>query len=415
MKKPSGFDGIVEILKNPSYRNYTIGSSFSLVGTWVHRVAAGWLTWQLTESGAWLGIIAFADLFTMVLLSPFAGAIADRVDRLWLFKLFQLLSLFQAVAIAILVFTGLVTIELLLGLTIYLGVCHAFHTAARHALVPTLVPHEGIGAAIGLSSFIFNLARFIGPAVAGIIIVTAGVGPAFAFNALSFTIFLVVLMRVEVVRRDAIDKTGGGIWSNIADGYRYTVAHPAIGPLLLLLIVSSFAARSIVDLLPGFAEDVFSRGAAGLAWLTSAMGLGATLAGLWLARRQGIVGLTGVVLAQLVVIAAALIAFVATDIFWVAIPALMLSGFAMIINGVGSQVLIQSTVAGAMRGRVMSLFTLILQGSPAFGTLIIGVVSESIGLRIPVAVAAVLCLAAWLWMLPRAAGVSRAFEGERPG
>ncbi|MEE8548055.1 MAG: MFS transporter, partial [Alphaproteobacteria bacterium] len=205
------------------------------------------------------------------------------------------------------------------------------------------------------------------------------------------------------------------IWSNIADGYRYTVAHPAIGPLLLLLIVSSFAARSIVDLLPGFAEDVFARGAAGLAWLTSAMGLGATLAGLWLARRQGLVGLTGVVLAQLVVIAAALIAFVATDIFWVAIPALMLSGFAMIINGVGSQVLIQSTVAGAMRGRVMSLFTLILQGSPAFGTLIIGVVSESIGLRIPVAVAAVLCLAAWLWMLPRAAAVSRAFEGERPG
>ena len=90
MRKPSGFDGIVEILKNPGYRNYTIGSSFSLVGTWVHRVAAGWLTWQLSESGAWLGIIAFADLFTMVLFSPFAGAIADRVDRLWLFKLFQL-------------------------------------------------------------------------------------------------------------------------------------------------------------------------------------------------------------------------------------------------------------------------------------------------------------------------------------
>jgi len=415
MKKPSGFDGIVEILKNPSYRNYTIGGSFSLVGTWVHRVAAGWLTWQLTESGAWLGIIAFADLFTMVVFLPFAGAIADRVDRLWLFKLFQLLSLFQAAALAILVFTGLITIERLLGLTIYIGACHAFHTAARHALVPNLVPHEGIGAAIGLSAFIFNLARFVGPAVAGIIIVTAGVGPAFAYNALSYAIFLVVLMRVEVVRPDAIDKTGGGIWSKIADGYRYTAAHPGIRPLLLVLIVSSFAARSIIDLLPGFAEEVFARGALGLAWLTSAMGLGATLAGLWLVRRQGLVGLTGVVLAQLVVIAAALIAFVATDIFWVAIPALMLSGFAMIINGVGSQVLIQSTVEGAMRGRVMSLFTLILQGSPAFGTLIIGVVSESIGLRIPVAGAAVLCLLAWLWMAPRAAALSRAFEGERPG
>ncbi len=121
MKNPSGFDGIVEILKNPSYRNYTIGGSFSLVGTWVHRVAAGWLTWQLTESGAWLGIIAFADLFTLVVFLPFAGAIADRVDRLWLFKLFQLLSLFQAAALAILVFTGLITKEHLLRLTKYIG------------------------------------------------------------------------------------------------------------------------------------------------------------------------------------------------------------------------------------------------------------------------------------------------------
>lgn len=410
MRPRIGFHGAIKVMRNANYRNYTIGSSCSLIGTWTQRVATGWLTWTLTESGAWLGIIAATDLAVMVATSPFAGVMADRFDRLKLSALAQFMLMVQAITLTTLYFAGVVTIDVLLVLTAVLGMCHAFHTASRLALVPNLVPREDLAPAIAINSIIFNVARFLGPAVAGIVIASSGVGPAFALNAFSFAIFLAVLLRLRVEIRDKMEPSGKGIFSEMMEGYRYAASHPGIGPMLMFVFVTAFASRSISDLLPGFVSAVFDRGSTGLAWMTSAMGLGAMLAGIWLLAREGVRGLTKLVTTSSLVIVASLWAFTATTIFWLAIPALVVTGFGMIISGVGTMTLIQSSVEGNVRGRVMSLFTLIHQGGPALGALVLGILSESFGLRLPVAGAGLLCLVAWLWITQRVHVVAPALE-----
>ncbi|MEE8283710.1 MAG: MFS transporter, partial [Alphaproteobacteria bacterium] len=177
MSTISPWTGFVRAMRHRHYRNYTCGSVLSLIGTWTHRVALGWLAWQLTGSFAWLGIIAFADMFAMMLFAPIAGDLADRMDRRWVAFWSQFAMMCQALAIAVLVFTDLVGIWLLLGLTLVLGVMHAYHTASRLAMVPNLVPVEDLTPAIAINSMIFSVGRFLGPAVAGLIIANFGVAP----------------------------------------------------------------------------------------------------------------------------------------------------------------------------------------------------------------------------------------------
>ena len=181
----AGFGRIARALRNPHYGRYAAGNSISLVGTWMQRVAVGWLTWQLTESGAWLGAVAFADLFPTVLIAPLAGAAADRWDRLTTLKLGQALLAVQAAVLFGLTASGLITIWSLLGLSLFLGVVAAFNQPARLALVSSLVARQDLPAAVAINAIIFNSARLIGPAVAGLIIVGVGIAAVFAVNAVS--------------------------------------------------------------------------------------------------------------------------------------------------------------------------------------------------------------------------------------
>ena len=416
MAEATGFAAIRSALSHPNYARYTVGNVCSHLGTWVQRVAVGWLTWELTESGTWLGIIAFADLAPTVVLAPLAGAVADRVDRMKAIKVTQSLALLQAVALAALTFSGLITRELLLVLALSLGVVMAFNQPLRLSIVPGLVPRRDLSSAIGINSLSFNFARVGGPALAGIIIVTWGVAPAFAFNALSYLVFIAALflMRVAPWRRPAAPKPLANIPLEIMEGFRYSVRHPGIGPLLVVLSAVALGGRAHVELLPGFAANVFGRGADGLAMLTSAMGVGAVAGGILLARRGAVAGLTTIVTANMVLLAVALAGFTATDMFWLALPCLALSGFGMVTIGVGEQTLMQNAVDGAMRGRVLSLYGMIARGGPAFGALVMGGLSEFIGLRWPVAGGAALVLAAFLWALPRRHRIAAALETEAP-
>jgi MFS family permease len=398
-------------MRHRHYRNYTCGSVLSLIGTWTHRVALGWLAWQLTGSYAWLGIIAFADMFVMMLFSPLAGDLADRMDRRRVAFWSQFAMMCQSLAIAVLVFTGLIGIWLLLGLTLVLGLMHAYHTASRLAMVPNLVPVEDLTPAVAINSLIFNVARFLGPAVAGLIIANFGVGPAFVFNAITFVVFLVVLGRLKLMRMEHRPSSGKGVFSNIADGVRYAAGHAGIGPLLAMLTITAFAARSLPDLLPGFADGVFQRGPQGLAWLTSMMGLGAMLSGFVFLARDGVVGMTAMVLHCLVLLGVSIIVFVSFDTFWVGLVMIAGIGFFMNLNSTGVLNLMQNVVEGAMRGRVMSIYTFLYQGAPAGGTLLIGAIAEHTGLTWPVGAAGMLGIAFWLVMLPRLGAMTAALEG----
>lgn len=403
------FSGALAVMRVPGYRNYTIGSTLSLVGTWIQRVAQGWLVWQLTESPAWLGLIAFSTLGALMVMSPVAGVIADRVDRVRLSRISQSMMLLQSIVLFILVAGGWADRWMILALAVYLGVGQAFHTAARLSLVPNLVPAELMAPAIAINSVIFQLALFVGPAIAGIIIVHFGLVWAFSVNIASFGVFLLALSQVEVVRHER-PAARVGFGPAIAEGFRYAADHPGIRPLLAALFVSTFTARAVTELLPGFSTLVFGRGADGLAWLTSVVGLGAMMGGFWMAQRPGVAGLTRVAVACMGAVAVAILLFVATDYFPFALMALTGIGFASLVTSTGIQTLVQSAVEGRIRGRVLSVFNLILQGSPALGSLAIGTVSEWLGLRWPLAIGACFCLIAWIWILPQRRLIASAME-----
>ena len=406
----SGFPRILRALGNPNYGIYTAGSAVSLIGTWMQRVAVGWLTWQLTESGAWLGAMAFADLFPTVIIGPLAGALADRWDRLRVSKISQALAMVQSLLLFGFTVSGLMTVELLLVLTVALGIIAAVNQPARLALIPELVPPQDLPAAVAINSIIFNSARFIGPLIAGLVIVGFGVAAAFAANAVTFVFFLLALTRVRLTRSAAGAARKGGLMIDIGEGMGYAARHAGIAPLLLLLIVLCICTRPFVELLPGFADAVFAAGAGGLALLTATVGIGATIGGLWLAQRDGQRGLTQVALSSTLVLCLALLLFAATDSLWVAVPALAVAGFCMVVNGVGTQILLQLSVESSMRGRVMSLYGLIFRGGPAIGALIMGAASEAVGLRWPLAAGVGLALLATAWIWRRRQRMTAALE-----
>lgn len=417
MAGTSGFTAIKSALAIPDYRNFTIGNVCSHFGTWVQRVSVAWLTWELTKSGTWLGIMAFSDLFPTVLLAPLAGALADRVNRLHAIRLTQFLALLQAAALAALTFAGLITIEWLLVLTAIHGIILAFNQPLRLTVVPSLVPRENLSAAIGISSLGFNLARIGGPALAGLIIVNYGVAPGFAFNAISYLVYIAALYTIRNFRSEqrGVPLPLHNIPVEIMEGFRYARGHPGIGPLIVLMSVVAVFGRPFNELLAGFADAVFHRGAEALATMTSMLGVGAILGGIWLAQRGAVHGLTAKVVLNTALLGLAVIGIGATDNYWFTLFSIAVAGFAMVSVGVGEQTLMQNAVEGHMRGRVLSMFGMVSRGGPALGALWMGYASSFVGLRWPVAMGGAVCLVLWLWARKRRPRMVPSLEGEPDG
>ncbi|MGE3936127.1 MAG: MFS transporter [Rhodospirillaceae bacterium] len=410
MSEPSHFGRIAAAFRQPNYRIFQTGSVVSLIGIWTHRVASGWLTWELTGSGAWLGLMAFADLFPSFLLTPFGGVLADRMDRRKMFFITQAIQMAIAAMIATLAVTGTIDIWSLFALTLANGLVTAVNTGVRLTMVPNLVAREHLTAAVALDATLFNLARFVGPAIAGVIILKLGVSAAFVFNALSFTAFLFVLTRIRFVRNEVPARPTGSVLSQFVDGVRYALRHPGIAPMLLALVAAAIGLKPYIELLAGFADVVFHRGPEALSMMMSGTGVGAVVGAVWLAQRGMVTGLALITVCGLVIGGAGLLVFTATDMFWLAVPMTLVVGFAMQICGTSTQTLMQASVEGPMRGRVMSLYGMIFRGAPAAGALAMGTLSEHFGLRAPVAAGGILCLAIALYTLPRLPRIRAAIE-----
>ena len=392
---------IIETLRSPNYGSYVIGNGISLIGTWMQRIAVGWLTWELTGSPLWLGIIAFADLFPAVIFGPISGAIADRRDRLRLVQVSQGLSCIQAATLFALSAAGAVDVYVLAALSLFLGIVTAVNQPARLALVPSLVHAHQLNSAIGINSVIFNLARLIGPAISGVIIASGNVSWVFAINAVSFAFFLFILLNLQLARPFKTNRTRKKFTADLLDGFAYAARDPRLSALLLLNIAIGLGARPLVELLPGIASDVFGGGPQTLAFLTATMGGGAIVGGLWLAGRDHEGDLTGTVIAAAFGLALALTAFSASTDLWIGVGAMAALGMTMSIAGAGIQTLLQFHVDSDMRGRVLSIYGLILRGGPAIGALTMGWIAEFLGLRWPLAGGAALVAAAALWVLLR--------------
>jgi predicted MFS family arabinose efflux permease len=405
------FDGLRNALASPNYRIWTIGNSISLVGTWMHKVGVAWLTWQMTESGAWLGAVAFADMIPTLFVGPIAGALADRWDRLRVTRFGQAAMMVTGAVIYGLTVSGLMTVHILIALVALMGGLHSLGQPARLALIPNLVRKQNVVAAVAINSLIFNLARFVGPALAGIVIVWWGVAATFLLNTLSFGAFLYALFHVRLETADRVTEgEHDNLFKELAEGVMFAARHPGIRPALLSLVAVSTLARPAMELLAGFADAVFVAGAPGLSMLTSAIGLGAIVAGLILTTHVGTVGLVNVMLRNALLSAIGVLGFALTPSLWIAVPAIALAGFGLIGFGISMQTLVQMGVNTRMRGRILSLYSAVFKAGPALGALVMGVLSEHYGLQIPVAAGALILLVGLTWAWGRRKRYAAALE-----
>jgi MFS family permease len=406
--------GISAVLRVRNYRLYIVGGLVSLIGTWMQRIGVGWLMWQLTESGTWLGLVAMADLCPGLVVGPWAGVLADRLDRLRTIRLAQVMMLLQGLALWAVTAAGWMTPSLLLLLVLFGGLVVGINQPARLALTPSLVPRALLATAVAVNAITFNLARFIGPAVAGFVIVHVDVATVFLLNGLSFVAFLIALAMMRLEPQVGSGARRGSIGADIIEGVRYTARHPGIGPLLGLMTVMSLGARPFVELLPGLADAVFNSGADGLAAISAVIGLGAVISGLWMAQRGPKPGLTELTMAATALAAVAVFGLSLSPGLGMAMLFAAFAGVSMIVCGVGTQTLLQMAVAAEMRGRVMSLYGMVFRAGPAAGAFVMGIASEWVGLRAPLVAGSALTLLVWLWLWRRRQAMSQALETD-PG
>ncbi len=402
--------GLKGILANRSYTRYMIGNFLSQTGEWAQRLAVGWLAWQFTESPFWLGLILFSDLAPTILISPFGGALVDRMERMPLLRLTLWLSLAQPLLLSALYFTGNLDIWWLLAATLYLGVIHAVNQIVRLAIMPLLVEKNEVQRATPFNSITFNMARFAGPAMFGLIVLVAPVGYAFLVNAVFYVGFMLMLRNIVVRQEPMAGGQGRKFLADVKEGIRYALTHPGIGPLLIVLIASSLGTRAFMDLLPGFADQVFGRGPEALAIMTSVTALGAFSGAVYLIMRTSIAGLASVSMAASMFTGIALIGFTAVGSFYPALVFLFLVGCGLSISAVGVLSLVQISVRGEMRGRVVAIYGIIFRGGPAIGGLAMGWIAEWTGLSWPVAGGGLISVLVWFWVVGRLGNVNRVLE-----
>ena len=379
-------------------RLYFSLSLLSWTGMWMQRIAVAWLAWEMTHSPFSVGMVAFTDLAPAVLCSPVAGALADRLDRVRLTTLTQGLMALQAMAVAGLTALGVMDIVLLLVLSLLGGAISAFAQPARQAIIPGLLPREDLPAAVAVNSLVFNVARFLGPGIAGVLIAWVGVPFTVALNALAYLLATVTMpfLCVAAAERRGHAATGS-VWTETVAGLAYVARHPGLGPIFAFSAMACLTLRGVQEILPPYVERLFGRGAESLAVLTAAIGIGALGAGLTIASRDRLEGTMRLAILAVSGQAVVTALFVATSWFPFAVLCALLMGAGASMHGIAAQTLMHNAADPAMRGRVLALWGLTTRAFPAAGALVLGLTAERLGLRLPTLAAALLGLAAVAW------------------
>ena len=395
-------------------RIFYAGSVTCWTGSWMQRVATDWLAWELTHSVLWVSVIAFCNLAPSVLISPLAGAVADRIDRVRLTVASQFIAAGQAAILVALILTGLIRVEFIAALSALNGMAETFAQPARQCLIPGLVPRAYLPGAVALNSLTYNIARFIGPALSGPMIAAWGVVPPIACNGVAF---LFASLTMYLLRLDPAVRLGHrsshSVLHDAIEGIRYVARHRGIGPLMLFAAAVGMMLRAVPEMLPPYVADLFGRDARGLATLASTMGFSALVGGTLVAIRGRLGGLTRIAVFAGLALTLATAGFVATHNFAIGVVCIGVMGAATTMHGISIQTLLQNSASSVMVGRVLSLWGMITRAAPAMGALTYGAASEFLGLQLPVLLGCVLCSLAWLRArsrLPRMAPVLEASE-----
>lgn len=389
---PKGFQLVLRALHHRNYRLYFGGQSISLIGTWMQQIAVSWLTYRLTHSTVLLGVVGFSSLIPAFILAPFAGVFIDRWDRHRILVVTQILSMIQALLLAILVLTNTIAIWHIISLSLMLGFINAFDNPTRQSFVIDMVENkDDLGNAIALNSSIFHAARLVGPSIAGILIALVGEGVCFLLNGLSFIAVILSLLAMKIIPKKK-EEQNVPLWRDFKEGVVYTFGFRPIRTILMLVAWGNLMGMSYLVLLPVFAKDIFHGGAYTQGFFLAASGCGAFLGAIYLASRKNVLGLDKIVAIASGLFGIGLIIFSLSRIFWLSLLMMMVIGLGWILRNAGCNTSLQTIVDEDKRGRMMSLYSMANIGVQPFGSLLAGTAAHLIGATQTIVAGGVLCI-----------------------
>jgi len=382
-------------LRHRNFQLFFGGQLISLIGTWMQTVAQAWLVYRMTKSALLLGSVGFASQIPVFLVAPLGGITADRANRQRLVIATQIASMTLAGILAWLCLSGRVHVWHIFVLAGLLGVVNAFDIPARQSFLVDMVGKEDLMNAIALNSSMFNGARVIGPAIAGILVAKIGEGWCFAANSISYIAVIVglSLMHVHCAPRASQHSP----FEDIIEGFRWVNHTRIIRALLLMLGLISLVGMPYTVLMPIFADTILHGGARGLGILMGATGVGALFGALTLAAKTGVKGLGRWVAYSCGSFGVSLFLFSFSRSFWLSVALLLPAGYSMMLQMACSNTLIQTMVPDQLRGRVMSVYSMMFMGMAPFGAFFGGALAHRMGAPITVATGGVACVLGAIW------------------
>lgn len=381
-------------LRHRNYRLFFAAQAVSLIGTWIARIAIGWLVYRLTRSAFMLGLVGFVSLVPTFVLTPLGGVVADRWSRHRVLLGTQVTLMLTSLALAYFALSGTVTVGHVLVLGALQGLCNAFDIPARQAFVVDMVEgHADLSSAIAINSMVFNSARLIGPSIAGVLIAIFSEGPCFLIDGVSFLAVVAALLAMRV-STSAPRRERTHVLHELREGFAAAFGFAPIRAILLLMALTSLVGMPYTVLMPVFADRVLHGDAMTLGFLMAASGVGALAGGLVLAMRDSVLGLGRVIAGGTATFGLALIVFGMSGVLWLSLPLLAIAGFAMMVQSAASNTVVQTIVADKLRGRVMGFFAMAFMGTMPFGALLAGVLARHVGAPATVMLGGGLCIVA---------------------
>jgi MFS family permease len=394
MSSPDGKSGIFAVFRNRNYALYFGGQFISLVGTWMQMVALSWFTYKLTNSALWLAIVGASSQLPSLVIMPFAGVFADRLDRKRVIVIVQILAMLEASVLAFLTITNQVQVWHLILLGLFAGIISAFDMPTRSAFVFDLVEKkEDLPAAIAMNSTLMNVTRLIGPALAGFVVALVGTGMCFLINAVSYipVIWALLLISTKPISKSkkAVGETS--ILGELKAGLEYVAKTRSVRQLIVHLGAFGVGGMAYAMLLPVFVHQIHGDSNT-LGYLMSGSAIGSLCATLTLASRKSVVGLGRWINASSFAFSLALIVFAFVNDFWLAMLVLAVIGGCMMLQMASINTILQTIVEEDKRGRVMSLFTMAFMGAAPIGSLGAGALAGKIGLSNTLLICGIYCL-----------------------
>lgn len=380
-------------LRHRNFRLFFGGQSISLIGTWMTRIATAWLVYRLTKSALLLGTVSFAGQIPTFLLAPFAGVLVDRLNRRTVLIWTQTLAMLQSLALAALTLSHRITITEILILSAFQGFINAFDMPGRQAFMVQMVKDRtDLSNAIAINSSMVNLARLLGPSLAGIVIAATNEGWCFLIDGVSYiaVIFSLVMMRIDIAD---VKRSAGSMFEQLQEGWAYVSTFVPIRSILVLFALVSLMGMPYVVLMPIFAAQVLHGGPHTLGFLMGAAGVGALISALSLVVRKSVRGLLKMLPIAAGSFGAGLILFGMSHLFWVSLLLMVFVGFGMMQGLTASNTIIQTLVPEDKRGRVMSYYTMAFVGMAPFGSLLAGALAHWIGAPHTVMLTGACCMA----------------------